>query len=94
MMDGAKEIFILAGLLGVVLIPPVAGSVLITAKKRRKQSLGYLVLSIYAAMLAAAGIWYFFTDGSNDASGVFVAFAFICSVLMFQKYRSYNSQNP
>ncbi|MEX0452003.1 hypothetical protein V6X62_09370 [Spiribacter sp. 218] len=87
MMDGAKELFILAGLLGIVLIPPVAGSLLITTKTSRKQSLGYLVLSIYAAMLAAAGIWYFFTDGSNDTSGIFAAFALIASFIAFNKYR-------
>ena len=92
MMDGAKELFILTGLLGIVLIPPVAGSLLITSKTSRKQSLGYLVLSIYAAMWAAASIWYFFTDGSNDTSGVFAAFALLGSFMAFNKYRFHRSE--
>lgn len=87
MLDGSREFFILSGLMGIIVFPPVAASLLITAKTKTKQSLGYLVLSVYAAMWAALSIWYFFTDGSNNASGMFAAFALLGSFIAFNKYR-------
>lgn len=92
MIAESREILILFGVLGIALIPPVTASFLITKKERRKQSLGYLVLSIYAAIWAAASIWYFLTDGTNNASGVFAAFALLGSLMAFNKHRSHRSE--